>query len=99
MMTPASQSCSRSGSLQPSATGSLLGSSEVFKALQQNLKVKSFVGTSENALRIQIWTARIAILLTPMGAPSFESEVVAVQPGLDAPAKSLYLSRFGRMAR
>ena len=34
-----------------------------FKALKQNLKVKSFVGTSENALRIQIWTARIAILL------------------------------------
>ena len=28
-----------------------------FKALKQNLKVKSFVGTSQNALRIQIWTA------------------------------------------
>jgi hypothetical protein len=34
-----------------------------FKALKQNLKVKSFVGTSENALRIQIWTALITILL------------------------------------
>jgi hypothetical protein len=34
-----------------------------FKALKQNLKVKSFVGTSQNALRIQIWTALIAILL------------------------------------
>jgi IS4 transposase len=34
-----------------------------FKALKQNLKVKSFVGTSENALRIQIWTALIAIPL------------------------------------
>jgi Domain of unknown function (DUF4372)/Transposase DDE domain len=34
-----------------------------FKALKQNLKVKSFVGTSENALRIQIRTALIAILL------------------------------------
>jgi hypothetical protein len=34
-----------------------------FKALQQNLKVKTFVGTSENALRIQIWTALLAILL------------------------------------
>lgn len=34
-----------------------------FKALKQNLKVKSFVGTSENALRIQIWTALIAMLL------------------------------------
>jgi len=34
-----------------------------FKALKQNLKVKTFVGTSENALRIQIWTALITILL------------------------------------
>jgi hypothetical protein len=34
-----------------------------FKAIKQNLKIKSFVGTSENALRIQIWTALIAILL------------------------------------
>jgi hypothetical protein len=34
-----------------------------FKALKQNLKVKSFVGVSENALRIQIWTALIAMLL------------------------------------
>jgi hypothetical protein len=34
-----------------------------FKALKQNLKVKTFVGTTENALRIQIWTALIALLL------------------------------------
>ena len=34
-----------------------------FKALKQNLKIKSFVGTSENALRIQIWTALLAMLL------------------------------------
>lgn len=34
-----------------------------FKALKQNLKVKTFVGTSENALYIQIWTALIALLL------------------------------------
>jgi Domain of unknown function (DUF4372)/Transposase DDE domain len=34
-----------------------------FKALKQNLKIRSFVGTSENALRIQIWTALIALLL------------------------------------
>jgi hypothetical protein len=34
-----------------------------FKALKSNLKVKSFVGTSQNALRIQIWTALIAMLL------------------------------------
>ena len=34
-----------------------------FKTLKQQLKVKTFVGTSENALRIQLWTALIALLL------------------------------------
>ena len=34
-----------------------------FKALKQNLRVKSFVGTSANALKTQIWTALIALLL------------------------------------
>ena len=34
-----------------------------FKTLKQQLKVKTFIGTSENALRIQIWTALIALLL------------------------------------
>jgi len=34
-----------------------------FKALKQNLKIKSFVGTSENAVKIQIWTAVICMLL------------------------------------
>jgi hypothetical protein len=34
-----------------------------FKALKQNLKVKTFVGTSANALKIQVWTALIAMLL------------------------------------
>jgi hypothetical protein len=34
-----------------------------FKALKQNLKVKTFVGTSANALHLQLWTALIAILL------------------------------------
>ncbi len=34
-----------------------------FKTLKQHLKVKTFIGTSENALRIQIWTAFIALLL------------------------------------
>ena len=33
-----------------------------FKALKQNLKVKTFVGTSENAVKTQIWTALIAML-------------------------------------
>lgn len=34
-----------------------------FRALKQNLKIKTFVGTSPNAVRIQIWTALIAILV------------------------------------
>jgi len=34
-----------------------------FKSLKQNLKIKTFVGTIENALRIQIWTALLALLL------------------------------------
>jgi hypothetical protein len=34
-----------------------------FKALKQNLKIKTFVGTSANALKIQIWTALVAMLI------------------------------------
>jgi hypothetical protein len=34
-----------------------------FKTLKQNLKIKTFVGTSQNALYLQIWTALIAMLL------------------------------------
>jgi hypothetical protein len=34
-----------------------------FKTLKQQLRVKSFVGTTANALKIQIWTALIALLL------------------------------------
>lgn len=34
-----------------------------FKAIKQNLKIKTFVGTSESALYTQIWTALIAVLL------------------------------------
>jgi Transposase DDE domain/Domain of unknown function (DUF4372) len=34
-----------------------------FKALKQNVRIKTFVGTSPNALHTQIWTALIALLL------------------------------------
>ena len=34
-----------------------------FKLLKQHLKIKTFVGTSPNALKTQIWTALIAVLL------------------------------------
>jgi len=34
-----------------------------FKVLKQHLRIKTFVGTSANALHTQIWTALIAVLL------------------------------------
>ena len=34
-----------------------------FKTIKQNLRIKTFVGTSPNALMIQIWTALIAVLI------------------------------------
>jgi hypothetical protein len=34
-----------------------------FKLLKRNLKIKTFVGTSANAVQIQIWTALIAVLV------------------------------------
>jgi IS4 transposase len=37
-----------------------------FKTLKQNLKIKTFAGTSPNAVHTQIWTALIAILLVSL---------------------------------
>ena len=34
-----------------------------FKAIKQNLKIKTFVGTSANAVQIQIWTALLSLML------------------------------------
>jgi Transposase DDE domain/Domain of unknown function (DUF4372) len=34
-----------------------------FKAIKQNLKIKTFLGTSANAVHMQIWTALIAMLV------------------------------------
>jgi Transposase DDE domain/Domain of unknown function (DUF4372) len=34
-----------------------------FKALKQNLKLKTFVGTSPNAVKTQVWSALIAMLI------------------------------------
>ena len=36
---------------------------QLFKALKQTLKVKTFVGTSANAVKTQVWTALIAMLV------------------------------------
>jgi len=35
----------------------------LFKALKQSLRIKTFVGTTANALKTQIWTALIAMLV------------------------------------
>ena len=37
-----------------------------FRSIKQNFHIKNFVGTSFNAVEIQIWTALIAILLFAM---------------------------------
>src|SRR5674476_1656285 len=34
-----------------------------FRALKQTCKIKTFVGTSANAVRTQVWTALIAMLV------------------------------------
>ena len=35
----------------------------MFKALKQSLKIKTFAGTSANAVKTQVWTALIAMLV------------------------------------
>ncbi len=35
----------------------------MFKALKQNLKIKTFVGTSSTAVKTQVWTALITMLM------------------------------------
>jgi hypothetical protein len=35
----------------------------LFKALKQNLQVKTFLGTSANAVKTQVWTALSAMLI------------------------------------
>jgi hypothetical protein len=40
-----------------------VGDRNLLQNPEQHLKVKTFIGTSENALRIQIWTAFIVLLL------------------------------------
>ncbi len=37
-----------------------------FKCLKQNFRIRTFVGTNANALKIQIWTALITLLLTKL---------------------------------
>ena len=60
-----SQQTWRSPSASPRSSISKLPSSLelFFKAIKQNLKIKTFLGTSANAVHTQIWTALIAMLV------------------------------------
>ena len=56
-----------------------------FKHLKQNLKIKTIVGTSPNAVKIQIWTALISMLILRFLQPrskfsSSLSNLVALLP-------------------
>ena len=59
-----------------------------FKALKQLLRVKTFVGTSANALKTQVWTALIAallfkyVLLRSQRNWSFSNLVALIRPQL-----------------
>ena len=71
-----------------------------FKALKQNLRVKTFVGTTENALYIHIWTALIAgadrvyavesrhrmVVIEFGGFPALESVYIPQLVGVAGPA-------------
>jgi hypothetical protein len=70
-----------------------------FKALKQNLKVTSFVGISENALRIRIWTALLTILPLKMDASPLQRPVAAPEPRLHGADEPLYVPQFDSMAR
>ncbi|MBL8239733.1 MAG: transposase, partial [Bryobacterales bacterium] len=59
----------------------------LFRALNQNLKIKTFVGTSANALKIQIWTALIRPPDRPLLAIA-EPAPMAPQPLRGAAASS-----------
>jgi IS4 transposase len=37
-----------------------------FKTIKQNFKIKTFIGTSADAVKIQLWTALISLLLLKM---------------------------------
>ena len=50
-----------------------------FRSLKQNLHIKSFLGTSQNAVEIQIWTALITILLLQYLKRIAETPLVSLQ--------------------
>jgi hypothetical protein len=47
----------------PQGTAPVPYPTAVFKAPKQNLKIKTFVGTTSNAVKTQVWTALITMLM------------------------------------
>jgi Transposase DDE domain/Domain of unknown function (DUF4372) len=69
-----------------------------FKAIKQHLRIKTFVGTSQNALHIQIWTALIAILALRFLQLS-SKWAWSLQSGCHDSPQPVHLSRSIRLAR
>jgi Transposase DDE domain len=64
-----------------------------FKAIKQNLRSKTFVGTSENALHIQIWTAPERHSHAALSSAQLHLGMVAVEPDRHDPSQPLPLPR------
>ena len=62
-----------------------------FKVLKQHLKIKTFIGTSPNALKTQIWTALNRPAVTQAPPVLFQMQPAPVPLGGSAAAKPLFL--------
>ncbi|CAO0820803.1 hypothetical protein DFAR_1900004 [Desulfarculales bacterium] len=69
-----------------------------FKAFKQNFKVKSFVGTSSNAVENPDLDSLDRPALAQMASPSFPGRMVTVQPGRHAAPTSLHIQGVARLA-
>jgi hypothetical protein len=65
----------------------------LFKSLKQRLKIKTFVGTSANAVRTQVWTALMAMLVREVPAVEIAVSRVVIDAGGAAAAATVLLSR------
>ncbi len=68
-----------------------------FKAIKQNLKIKTFLGTTANAVHTQIWTALIAMLVLRYLQLKSTFRLVPIQSRRPAASSTVCLSRLGRM--
>ena len=70
-----------------------------FKALKQNLKIKTFVGTSANAVKTQIWTALICDAAAALLATVLPLRLEHGESGGTAAHESVYPPRSDGLAR